>query len=150
MCVCSVCGVLRRDSVDSLLLFFFSPVLIFFKLEPSIKKKDQNLRQYTTFMTFIKPNNIKKKPIRLSMIGIGCLNRVYSSSHIALNSLMMITFIIANHPRRHSHNETNLLQSESCNISCNTAHAFSCLGLRKALRSNFDKGWRVPPNFPPV
>lgn len=56
-----VCGVLRRDSVDSLLLFFFSPVLIFFKLEPSIKKKDQNLRQYTTFMTFIKPNNIKKK-----------------------------------------------------------------------------------------
>lgn len=146
-----VCGVLRRDSVDSLLLFFFFLQFWFSSNSNRVsKKKDQNLKQYTTFMTFIKPNNIKKKPIRLSMIGIGCLNRVYSSSHIALNSLMMITFIIANHPRRHSHNETNLLQSESCNISCNTAHAFSCLGLRKALRSNFGKGWRVPPNFPPV
>lgn len=52
MCVCSVCGVLRRDSVDSLLLFFFSPVLIFFKLEPSIKKKRSELKTIHNFHDF--------------------------------------------------------------------------------------------------
>ena len=48
-----VCGVLRRDSVDSLLLFFFfCPVLFLLKKEPSIKKERSELKTIHNFHDF--------------------------------------------------------------------------------------------------